>query len=125
MEQVEENIAVASDPNPLSAEEYRAVRELSASRKRLAELYCTGCAYCMPCPHEVNIPVCFESMIQHKVYGITDSAVSRYRSIGSDWTKGKRADACVECGECEARCPQKIPIRAQLKEVAAELGPRL
>lgn len=125
MEQVEQNIVVASDPTPLSPAEYRAVRELSESRKRLAELYCTGCAYCMPCPHEVNIPVCFESMIQHKVYGLTGSAVERYRSIGSEWTKGKRADACVDCGECETRCPQKIPIRAQLKEVAAELGARL
>jgi predicted aldo/keto reductase-like oxidoreductase len=125
MEQVERNVAVASDPNPLSAEEYRAVREVSDSRRQLARLYCTGCAYCMPCPHGVNIPVCFESMIQHKVYGMTDPAVRRYRSIGDAWTKGKRAEACVGCGECESKCPQKIPIRAQLKEVAAELGRRL
>ena len=26
------------------------------------------------------------------------------------------ADACIECGECEAKCPQHIPIIAQLIE---------
>jgi uncharacterized protein len=32
------------------------------------------------------------------------------------------ASACLECGECEPKCPQKIPIMAQLKEVARTLG---
>jgi len=125
MDQVEMNAAIASDPDPLSPRETKAIRDLSESRRRLAELYCTGCGYCMPCPHGVNIPVCFESMIHHRIYGMTSSAVSRYGSIGNEWTKGKRADACVGCGECEKKCPQNIPIRAQLKEVAAALGPKI
>ena len=32
------------------------------------------------------------------------------------------AEACIECGECEPKCPQNIPIREQLKETAAALG---
>ena len=25
-----------------------------------------------------------------------------------------RADACIKCGECEEKCPQKLPIRRLL-----------
>jgi predicted aldo/keto reductase-like oxidoreductase len=46
-----------------------------------------------------------------------------YRRFGPDNPKGKQnAAACVECGECEKKCPQRIPIIAQLKETHAALG---
>ena len=34
----------------------------------------------------------------------------------NQWLPKVKADACTECGVCESRCPQKIQIRAQLKE---------
>ncbi|MBI3990516.1 MAG: 4Fe-4S dicluster domain-containing protein, partial [Candidatus Omnitrophica bacterium] len=30
----------------------------------------------------------------------------------------EKANMCKECGECETKCPQKIPIRKKLKESA-------
>ena len=33
----------------------------------------------------------------------------------------QRASACTECGECEEKCPQHIPIREELKKVHAVL----
>lgn len=122
MEHVLENVSTASENSSLSDDELRRMDSAIESRKRLVSLYCTGCGYCMPCPHGVNIPVCFECMINHKVYGFTDYAMRRYRAIGDQWLKGKRADACVECGECEPKCPQKIPVRQKLKETAGELN---
>ncbi|MFW5752721.1 MAG: aldo/keto reductase [Planctomycetota bacterium] len=123
MRHVEENAAVAADAGPLTAAADAAIATALAERKRLAELYCTGCAYCMPCPHEVNIPVCFECMIDHTVYGFTDRAIERYRAIGDKWLPGKRADACTGCGVCEEQCPQHIPIREQLAAVANTFAP--
>lgn len=36
--------------------------------------------------------------------------------------EGLKAEACVQCGECEPKCPQNIPVISQLKEVAKALG---
>jgi uncharacterized protein len=123
MAMVEENIRVASNASPLNAEELGRIAASVDENKRLSDLYCTGCNYCMPCPSEVNIPLNFQIMNYHRVYKITDYAKEQYRMIGTvDWMKGKRADACVECGLCEEKCPQKLKIREQLKETAAALG---
>jgi NAD-dependent dihydropyrimidine dehydrogenase PreA subunit len=36
-----------------------------------------------------------------------------YGKIG---TNQPLADECIECGECEKKCPQQLKIREQLKE---------
>ena len=117
LEQVDENVAVASNKNPLTKREHERVNKSMDELKELANLYCTGCAYCMPCPQDVNIPACFEALNYYRVYKLLDVARGKYNSIGKSWIKGKKADACIECGVCETKCPQKIPIRKQLKEV--------
>jgi predicted aldo/keto reductase-like oxidoreductase len=32
------------------------------------------------------------------------------------------ASQCQECGECEEKCPQRLPIRDRLKDVAEYFG---
>lgn len=77
----------------------------------------------MPCPNDVNIPLNFRIMNYHRVYNLTDYARQEYSNIGTnEWSKGKKADECIECGLCEEKCPQKIEIRKQLKETAKALG---
>jgi hypothetical protein len=122
---VEENCAIASRTDALTPAEVKRMDEMLEENKRLADLYCTGCNYCMPCPHEVNIPVNFRYMNYYRVYGLNDTAKNLYSKIGTPetwWVKGKNAAACVECGECEPKCPQKIPIIKQLQETAETLG---
>jgi len=120
IEQVEENAAIASNMAPLSPEEVAAINAAMDENKRLADLYCTGCNYCLPhCPQEVNISHIFQAMNYYRVYGLKEYAQQHYDAIGSQWVKGKKADACIECGECEQHCPQHIPIREQLKECLA------
>ena len=67
-EQVEENAVIASNLAPLSAEEVVAINAAMDENKRLADLYCTGCNYCLPyCPEEVNIAHIFQAMNYYRV----------------------------------------------------------
>ena len=115
--QLEENVRVAENLTPLSAGEISQIETMVKENERLAGLYCTGCKYCMPCLQEVNIPEIFTIMNYHRVYQITEYAKQEYAMIGKvDWKNYKDASACTECGSCEAKCPQGIPIIKQLKE---------
>jgi predicted aldo/keto reductase-like oxidoreductase len=77
----------------------------------------------MPCPQGINIPEIFTMMNYHRVYKITDYAKEQYAMIGkTSFMQYENAGACVECGECEGKCPQSLPIRKQLKETHAVLS---
>ncbi|MCD8218738.1 MAG: aldo/keto reductase [Clostridiales bacterium] len=92
------------------------VRETELIR-RLRELYCTGCRYCQPCPAGIQIQDIFQFYIWHHVYGLTEHAKNQYR----DYRERGRATwrECLDCGACEARCPQKLPIRKELRQADA------
>lgn len=122
-EMVQENVRVASSQeSALTSEEKEQVTRAMEEHQERAKLYCTGCNYCMPCPEGVNIPLNFELMNYHRVYGLTEYAKSTYADIGTvPWMKGKKASACVECGICEEKCPQHLEIRKQLQETAKVL----
>jgi predicted aldo/keto reductase-like oxidoreductase len=124
-EMIEENAAAAGRLDSLDAAESAAIDGLLAHNQKLADLYCTGCAYCMPCPNDVNIPENFRYMNWFKVWGLEDQARAAYAKLtGEDvWTpwgmvNGLKASECLQCGECEAKCPQDIHIIDQLVEVA-------
>jgi predicted aldo/keto reductase-like oxidoreductase len=123
MEQVEENVAVAGDPEPLSPEYLEEMKAHLTRLRAMADLYCTGCGYCLPCPQGVNIPRIFELYNQAKVYDIWQTSRETYSQIGKvPWEPGKTADECIECGMCEKKCPQHISIRSQLAESHRMLG---
>ncbi len=124
IQMVEENVVTASREEPLTVEERQRIREALDRFKGLADLYCTGCGYCMPCPHDVNIPANLEYMNYYRIYGLKKSARELYALLGTPghYTPGLPASECQECSECEDKCPQNIPIMAQLKEVADTLG---
>jgi uncharacterized protein len=123
MAMVEENIRVCADPSPLTDADRQSIGEHLARLKKMADLYCTACNYCMPCPEGVAIPRIFEIYNRGRVYDMWDGARRDYAGIGGNpWDTGKRADACTDCGACEAKCPQHLRIREQLKEAAAALS---
>jgi len=128
--QVDENCAAADRLDALSEGERSELLGFAERNKKLADLYCTGCGYCMPCPNDVNIPENLLYMNMSRIWGLTEKAKSAYarldgRPVWTQWAgnvRGLKADACVGCEQCLPKCPQKIAIVEQLKEVVEELG---
>lgn len=116
-EMVVDNLKIASEFKELDENEKKNVEQIAEKVKELTDNLCTSCKYCEPCPNEVAISFIFRSLIYHDVYGDAERAKLYYSKIGQpDWPPGKQADACIECGECEPKCPQKIHIIEQLKK---------
>ncbi len=130
LQQVVDNLAAAGRVEKLDESENQAIRALFERNQRLADLYCTGCAYCMHCPNDINIPENFRYMNWYRIWGMEEQARAAYTRLSAQgtWTpwagmvSGLPAEACLECGECEPKCPQNIHIMDQLKEVAKTLG---
>jgi predicted aldo/keto reductase-like oxidoreductase len=121
MQHVTENTAVAADEVSLSESDVALIREQLERLSEMAKLYCTGCEYCMPCPQGVKIPRIFELYNLGQVYGLWGVAREGYARMPERHDGGKQADECIECGECEEKCPQNIAIRDQLKAAHAAL----
>ena len=116
IEEIEENCATASREEPLSPEERADVERVIAEKHNLAELYCSGCGYCMPCPNNVGISVVFEAMALQRIWGLPAAAGRKYRALMEEQSAQAPASACVECGRCVPKCPQNINIPERLKE---------
>ena len=121
---VHENAANASRGGQLNEDELKNIDKMMEENKKLAELYCTKCNYCKPCPQEINIPYLFGLMNDHKIYGLTDHSKAAYAEALTmkAWHKSKSPDVCTGCGECEEKCPQKLPVVKQLKETHKALS---
>ena len=114
LDQVIDNINTVSNFTPLDKEDIKKLDEIFESRKKLLNLYCTGCRYCMPCPNNVNIPSNFHWYNVANVYGVRKRAEEKYFSMKPE----ERASSCIACGKCVEKCPQKIQIPEKLKDVA-------
>jgi len=126
VEQVERNAAAASDGGgyAMTRQEedmFRRVRELILSK---TVVDCTGCGYCLPCPHGVDIPTCF-SLYNEKTSGVGGGYFVKYmQATGAFSPAPANASRCRACGACETRCPQGVPIGCKLKEAARRMeGP--
>ncbi|OQY20040.1 MAG: aldo/keto reductase, partial [Anaerolineaceae bacterium 4572_32.2] len=121
LEQVKENVASAQESaiDALSPEELALIGRVGEKYQALSPIPCTKCGYCMPCPNEVDIPRNFEVYNQGAMYEKLDHAREAYNL----WIpEENRASACIQCAECEEKCPQGITISELMERVHAVLG---
>ncbi len=102
-------------PCSLSEKELEVIEQAKAAYKGRIKVGCTECGYCRPCPEGVDIPSCFTYYNNYSMFG---------REEGYDMWLGRKekASSCKQCGICEDKCPQGLPIREHLKQVRNAFG---
>ena len=96
-------------------------QELARAERVAAELgkrFCRMCGYCQPCPEGVPI---LTAMVLH---GIINRLGPERVAAGPAKRLVEKAPNCVECGECEEKCPYDLPIIETIKQ-AVELAERI
>lgn len=118
LEQMKDNLSYMRDFKPLNETELAAVKKVQEIFHKMNMIPCTACRYCVEgCPKQISIPDLF--------------AIMNIKQLHHDWNAdyyyeevhtapGRRASDCLKCGKCEKICPQHLPIRKLLEEVAKE-----
>ena len=122
LSQIGENAAAASDtaPHSLGPKEMAVYEKAKEILRQSVKVPCTGCGYCVPCPHGVDIPTCFHSYNTMAADGWF-TGLREYFMCTTMKQKSGAASACVGCGKCEKSCPQQLPIRRHLAEVKRDM----
>lgn len=118
-EQMDDNLKTFSDFEPLTDEEKKIIDKVCDILTSRNAVMCTACRYCCDgCPSEINIPEIFKVLNDVRVNGRNDRARNYYENFAG---VKARAKDCVECGQCEAVCPQHLNVIELLKEASEQL----
>ena len=118
-EQLNDNVSYMENFQPLNDEERKVIDRAVEILKNIPTIPCTGCKYCVDgCPQKINIPGIFSTMNHFSMYNNRAGANGSYQRVTRD---GGKASDCIQCGQCEAHCPQHIQIIETLKKAAETL----
>jgi predicted aldo/keto reductase-like oxidoreductase len=101
IEEVDQVLSLWKEGAPLSEENRQTIERL---RGELGTRFCRRCGYCQPCPQEVKI-VSLMTL---------ETLIKRFPAnrLSEPWIAGaaQSIEKCIECGECEEKCPYKLSI---------------
>ena len=106
VEEIEEIVDIVNGSWELTEQERQ---EIARVRATLGTRFCRWCEYCEPCPQGVYISLLMNSPGGLKIHGL-EAWLARAAKTVED---GKN---CIQCGECELKCPYQLPIREVIAE---------
>ena len=107
IEEIEEIASIVAGPLELTPDERQ---EMERVRAEVSPHFCRRCGYCEPCPQGVRISLVVNLRSFWRRYS---PAHFRRGWLATGVESGRN---CIECGECEEKCPYHLPIREMLAE---------
>ncbi len=107
VEEIEEIAGIVAGSWELTPEEWQ---EIVRIREEVGVRFCRRCGYCEPCPQGVRISVVMN------LQNLWRRLPAESMQAGWVGEAVESADDCIECGECEAKCPYQLPIREMIVE---------
>lgn len=83
---------------------------IQSERMELAQEFCRGCGYCMPCPVGIQINDCARMSLLLR----RSPAAPHLSEAGQ--VKMKKIEDCIHCGQCKAKCPYGLDTPALLQK---------
>jgi uncharacterized protein len=134
IELLEQDLGYAEAFVPMSNQEKE---QWFAMAPELGTYVCRQCDQCLPCPQGIDLPRIFEleGWFDRQMWDgvVRDPADYWLRNALRFWFQNEerarlaytalpvKADACTDCGECEARCPYHLPIARKLRHAHYKL----
>jgi uncharacterized protein len=106
IEEIEEIVGLVEAGIELTEKDWK---EMNALRDELGSRFCRQCMYCMPCPQGVEIWLLTYMKNLFRLW-------PHERVIERFGAQAETALKCIQCGECEERCPYNLPIRELIQE---------
>jgi len=106
VEEIEEIVGLVDEGIELTDDDWA---RMDAARDELGSRFCRQCMYCMPCPNGVEIWLLTYMENLFRLW-------PRERVIQIFGDDAETALNCIQCGECEKKCPYNLPIRELIKE---------
>ena len=120
VEQVKDNLRIFDtvEPGIMDDAELKLMDDIRAAYQSRTRVGCTGCRYCMPCPGGLDIPGIFAAWNESTLYNTNPKDNWGLQRI---LRENQGPENCLQCGACEAACPQSLPIIQLMQEAVAEL----
>ncbi|MDR2641495.1 MAG: aldo/keto reductase [Planctomycetaceae bacterium] len=109
-----EGVQAFSEKNLLSEKKLEVL--YSSVTNSLDNCLCTACGYCYGCP--AGLPVS-KLMSLYNEYILSNENIEHYHSRSYDWYRISPLDtfSCIQCGKCEKKCTQHLPIIKRIAEM--------
>ncbi|MFC1931607.1 aldo/keto reductase [Chloroflexota bacterium] len=110
--EIEEIAKIVEEEQAMTEDEQA---EMERIKQEVGSRFCRRCDYCQPCTQGISISgvMSYPTLIKR---------INPERLFVVKWFTEpfEKATECIDCGECEERCPYQLPIREMMTEYVSQ-----